>query len=1051
MRPVKLTMSAFGPYSDIEVIDFTELQERNLFLVTGATGSGKTTIFDAISYALYGRASGDLRTEDTLRSHFSEPDVLTEVQLTFELKGITYHVHRTPKQIRPKAKSEGYTEQKPDATLTIEDAEPRTVVTGVSKVNRKIEEILGINVEQFKQIMMIPQGEFRKLLTSDSQEREKVLQQLFDTYIYKRIQNELNEQAKTLGSDIKSKKVARDTLVTKIKYGEDPILQEMITAEDKFIDVIVKKTNALIDSDKKVVDHLVDALEKVDKRIESNLKEQAKALEDNKNLARKESLTKELGDQDLMAPSMAKQQQQILQGEKAARLLGTETNIFSRDSALVGKVQEQKAIEGQLKQLVLDFEVAKKALDLETSTEVEAKKNTLKRQFDNYKSYLPKVEGLKVLTKEIMRLESKHKEILASIEHNKQQTTNLTNRLQEQQKTQESLKDTAVLLEKAKNRYEKEEVQRNQLEKVMTKMTSWSLVENNRKRKAEGLEKALKVYETEDKAFKEGKYLFLMNQAAFLAKELEVGDACPVCGSLEHPSLAQLSEEAITEEALEQLELKMTAAEQKYRKAMEILAVQEERCSSHQKSHEELVVEVYGEDATALLEKNISEQEANISQSVQVVEGGLREIEEEIARLVVASKRYETLTKEITNDQHSVEILEQEGKGLEEQKLSLVTDMTEKKTNLKHVLEEVPEEMRQLTALRSMIKETETLITQKDQQLKEVRSKYDTANNRHIEVSAKNEQLLKSLGEDRETLASLKGSFIQLLHEAGFVTLELYMAAKMDEKQLESMKETQAGYHRNLDRLKQSIKEIIEKTKGIQMADLAIFVTIHEEQQENRLNLTNQQGTVKARITDNKDTVKHITTINDQIKDKETKYNVVGRLARIAQGINPAMMTFERYVLAAFLEDILKAANTRLRQMTQGRYILSRTSELQRKNKQSGLELEVFDNFTGKSRHVKTLSGGEGFKASLSMALGLSDVVQSYAGGVRLDTMFIDEGFGTLDQESLDSAINCLIDLQKSGRLVGIISHVQELKERIDTRLEILSTNKGSESRFVLG
>ncbi len=320
-------------------------------------------------------------------------------------------------------------------SLTIEDGEPRTVVTGVSKVNRKIEEILGINVEQFKQIMMIPQGEFRKLLTSDSQEREKVLQQLFDTYIYKRIQNELNEQAKTLGSDIKSKKVARDTLVTKIKYGEDLILQEMITAEDKFIDVIVKKTNTLIDSDKKVVEKLLDALEKVDKRIESNLKEQAKALEDNKNLERKESLTKELGDQDLLAPTMAKQQQQILQGEKAARFVGTETNILSRDIALVGKGQEQKAIEGQLKQLVLNFEVAKKALDKEISAETEDQRNSLKRQFDNYKSYLPKVEGLKVLTKEIMGLESKYKEILASIGHNKQQTTTLTNRLQEQQKT----------------------------------------------------------------------------------------------------------------------------------------------------------------------------------------------------------------------------------------------------------------------------------------------------------------------------------------------------------------------------------------------------------------------------------------------------------------------------------------------------------------------------------------------------------------------------------------------------------------------------------------
>ena len=186
------------------------------------------------------------------------------------------------------------------------------------------------------------------------------------------------------------------------------------------------------------------------------------------------------------------------------------------------------------------------------------------------------------------------------------------------------------------------------------------------------------------------------------------------------------------------------------------------------------------------------------------------------------------------------------------------------------------------------------------------------------------------------------------------------------------------------------------------------------------------------------------------VKIKSKRYELLGNLARVAQGQNPARVTFERYVLAAFLEDILEAANIRLNQMSQNRYQLYRTDEKERKNKQSGLELEVFDQYTGKARHVKTLSGGESFKASLSMALGLSDVVQSYAGGVRLDTMFIDEGFGTLDQESLESAINCLIDLQKTGRLIGIISHVQELKERIDVRLEVSSGYTGSATRFVV-
>ena len=315
MRPVRLTMSAFGPYSGLEVIDFEELQERNLFLITGPTGSGKTTIFDAISYALYGKASGDLRTEETLRSHFSEPETLTEVHLTFELKGITYHIHRVPKQMRPKVKTEGFTEQKPEATLTIEDGNPRTVIRGVSRVSSKIEELLGINIEQFKQIMMIPQGEFRKLLTSNSEEREKVLQQLFDTYIYRRIQSELNEQAKTLGSDIKGKKVQRDTLITKIKCGDDEVLESLINAEDKFTEVIIQQTKWLIEADQEALDKLVDVLKTIEKDIEKTHKKKGKALENNKNLEDKLQIAEELKVQEARSEEMEQQQQQIIQAD----------------------------------------------------------------------------------------------------------------------------------------------------------------------------------------------------------------------------------------------------------------------------------------------------------------------------------------------------------------------------------------------------------------------------------------------------------------------------------------------------------------------------------------------------------------------------------------------------------------------------------------------------------------------------------------------------------------------------------------------------------------
>lgn len=295
-----------------------------------------------------------------------------------------------------------------------------------------------------------------------------------------------------------------------------------------------------------------------------------------------------------------------------------------------------------------------------------------------------------------------------------------------------------------------------------------------------------------------------------------------------------------------------------------------------------------------------------------------------------------------------------------------------------------------------------------------------------------------------------KKEFDEKILSSGFLSFDNYENAKMKSQEIKAGKKMIDDYSKELHSLKQQYDRLILDTKETKAKDIGEFDDLINKLTEEIDIIIQERSKVENRVLSNSKIIEEVKSINCEIGDSEKSYSIMGNLARIAQGRNNGMITFERYVLAAFLDDILSAANIRLRKMSQGRYILSRTEELARRNKQSGLELEVFDNYTGKSRHVKTLSGGEGFKASLSMALGLSDVVQSYSGGVQLDTMFIDEGFGTLDQESLDNAVSCLIDLQESGRLVGIISHVQELKERIDTRLEVRSTNTGSTTEFVV-
>jgi exonuclease SbcC len=338
-----------------------------------------------------------------------------------------------------------------------------------------------------------------------------------------------------------------------------------------------------------------------------------------------------------------------------------------------------------------------------------------------------------------------------------------------------------------------------------------------------------------------------------------------------------------------------------------------------------------------------------------------------------------------------------------------------------------------------------------ENQLETAKKNYDKLKVEQLTTETEKRQYNKDIIFLTQRLKEEEDAFLLKLRQKGFENTDAYTKAKMTDEDIEYNTATIENHTKQLHSLTKSYETLRHQTKDQHIVDMASFESTIETLRQKTKAYGDQKGVIVSRIKNNSLMLEHVKVRNLKIRNEEEEHQVLGHLSNMAKGNNTYRITFERYVLAAFLEDIIVAANLRLTQMTDGRYLLSRTQELQRRNAKGGLELEVYDNYTGMNRHVKTLSGGEGFMASLSMALGLADVVQSYAGGVQLDTMFIDEGFGTLDQESLDSAINCLVDLQKTGRLVGIISHVQELKERIDTRLEVLGTNIGSHTRFVVG
>ena len=1050
MRPLVLEMSAFGPYSGKEVIDFNELENRNLFLITGPTGSGKTTIFDAISFALYGETSGSLRTAEGLRSHFSEADELTKVYLRFELKGLVYEVSRVPRQMRPKAKLEGLTEQKPTATLVIEDGEPKTVITGVGNVNKRIEEIIGINAEQFKQIMMIPQGEFKKLLTSDSQEREKVLQKLFDTGLYRKVQFELKEQAQQLGSKIKSKKVERDTLTTKIKSDEYDELTDLISAEDKQIQLIMTKTEELIDKDSKDKKVLEKQIIEIDSKVEKKIREKEIAITDNQNIEKLEKLNNTFKEHISRKELMDHKLKRINNGEKSLRLKPKEDNIVQREKELTNAKSEQNQVnkllissQNQLKEVKIEFEK-------ETSDEAKQRRLDISIKLDKVKSFKPKVETIEGLEKALVKLTSELEINKANKIDNNGQTNNIVEEIAKCRLDIETSKDAELKLAKTSNEYQQLIIYGNQLTTLSGKLKSIINVEAEVKQsKANLVKQEAKVKEAEI-VYKKSKMDFFANQAALIAKDLEEDMPCPVCGSIEHPCVAMDSNISVSKEDLEKYEKVFEKVKVGFATTTKEQVILEERLSNIQKEFNELLkntsIEIFSDITTkSNSDKQIrieQEKETNIRKNKE-----LKIIENQLDENVKQNKTLTIKLKQLTLKQEKLSI---ESKEIDSINLELSKNLAIKKTELQHVFDEVPIELRTLKGMKKEESSLETILINAQSLLKQVKEKYEKINKKCIELTGKSSQLLKSIDNDIKLVLELKTKFEKQIIKSGFKSLEDYQKSKLLEEEIILMKTEQEEYKLTTEAFKKDIDELIKSTDNKHIVDVLIFDKIIDEFKTERKVLNLESGRKASRIEDNKHSVNDIKCLHNLISKKEEQYKLIGHLSNISNGKNKSMITFERYVLAAFLEDILEAANIRLKQMTQSRYTLARTGELSRKNKQSGLELEVFDTYTGKSRHVKTLSGGESFKASLSMALGLSDVVQSFAGGVRLDTMFIDEGFGSLDQESLDSAINCLVDLQKSGRLVGIISHVQELKERMDTRLEIKSSNRGSKSSFVI-
>lgn len=1041
MRIKKIIISAFGPYADRQELDFeANLDGKNMFVITGNTGAGKTTIFDAINFALYGEASGSDREGKSLRSDFAEPTTPTEVELWFSLRGQDYYIKRSPQYFRAKQRGEGVTESKPYAEIKLKDK----TVSGPKEVTRLVEEILGITCDQFKQLVMIPQGEFKKLLNSDSDKKEEIFRKIFGTKIFSDIQQNIKSEANSLKKSIEIVQRDRENRIRAFSCrSEEDELSNLISNKDLNVNLILDLFNISINKDIEDEKLIKENLSSINDEINNISKELVLAKEVNKKL---EALEKYKGDVEklnFLKSEYKLKEDKLKLAKKAVTALAYEEKYEEKKKSLSKVKETLKLSEDNLSKYSAELEKAEAIFKEENNKE--PLKNKLVKKLDeieklkekslNYESNKGKLEVLKYQSKAINdRIISTNK----NIEENNNLIKILLAELEKINKLKDELNKLSINEINCKNREEK-------LSKLEVSLNK-SIKEKLRHEKGSDFyEKANKDYIDKKGTYEKLEDIFRRNVAGILANGLLDGECCPVCGSTHHPSLAVLEVESINEEVVKEAKrVTEEAYERRDKYYRELTKIKAEIDSLKNDYINPLFLEIFNEeskeDLNYCISKVIQSKKLN-DEELKVLKGKKNEVEKEISKENDNNSKRQELEKlnetlRVDLESKNSELIIKEG------------EVKSQEATLDNIIKDFNGEIRSIEALNKEEIEVKTNLEKIKEAYLKAESKLNSIKsifNQESGNKASLENMIK--GSEDELSASLE-LFKNKVNELGFDGYRDYSESKISQGEIELLENDINQFNMKLSNSEKIYNLSLEECKGLTTINFELIETSLAEKNKEKIIEEAKEKEIYLRINQNSKILDECLKFNKLIKAEEEKYKNVGKLAKIINGDNPRKISFERYVLAAYFEDIIAAANIRFSQMTCNRFELLRKEELGDKRKGQGLDLEVFDNYTGKSRDVKTLSGGESFKASLSMALGLADVVQRYSGGIQLDTMFIDEGFGTLDPESLDAAIECLVDLQDDGRIVGVISHVQELKDRIEVKLEVSSTSKGSKAVF---
>lgn len=941
MRPEKLTISAFGPYADRTEIDFSRLGDSGLYLITGDTGAGKTTIFDAITFALYGQASGQVRDSAMFRSKYADTATETFVELVFSYQGKKYQVFRSPEYMAPKKRGTGLTLRKAEAQLIYPDE--RQPVTKARDVTRAIEELLGLDYEQFTQIAMIAQGDFQKLLLAGTVQRGEIFRQIFHTGIYQQVQLKLKDAARSRYKEYDEMRRSIAQYLDGVKFR-----QREGTEAEEFAELKKGKFEGGLERSLEILKSFIDQGEK----RESELLKQEQEVD-----------------------------QKIRTMENMLHLSAQKRNLE----------QKKDLARKQLEQLLPDLEKA--SGEAEKYKDADRKCEALGILIREKQEQLKKYQVLEQLKTELDEIRMQMKKCRAGQEANIRQEQQLHKDMEQLKKERSRLENSRLDLQKAVTEKEKRTQKRSELNGLETGIREFKSLYEATKEQQKKYQAAYEKAQQQSEYYQQIFHSFLDAQAGILAQELKENEPCPVCGSLSHPHPRMSSKgRTVTQEILDNEKSKLDKLE---------------KISADQS-----------------LEAGKLKERSNASWK-QIVSGAEELLEE-----------FQEFRKETKNGNGQAGDFRTVWK-------QMILMINREKEQCKNLLTESDRKIREAEENTKRKQKVEKLLENLEKEkdiLQEKKNSCDREQTGLTTKASENEKQQKNAAEEIRQVHS----------EAGKEVLEKEIREKQQEyidlkENSRKMKETFERFQAEKARITSTIKTLDEQQKEIGEIREDEIREQYTESTTQKTELAEKRKELFSIQSGNLEIFRKVQKRKEEMTKAEVEYVWMKNLSDTANGnLNgKAKIELETYIQMAYFDRILRRANVRLMTMSSGQYELKRQEQSENRKEKAGLDLNVIDHYNGTERSVKTLSGGESFQASLSLALGLSDEIQASAGGIRLDSMFVDEGFGSLDEEALSQAVKALSSLADGHRMVGIISHVAELKERIENKIIVTKQCSG--------